>query len=326
MKIRALAFSALIAIIVSLCSCSLPWIHYENAPEKWRHQWIYSSLTACREAMDGIIAAADAGDREALKKMFAPNVYNQPGFDKELDDFLAAYPGSFSSDNADLSDMYDHGGVESSSIDAGVSKYRYSRGGHVTLNGEYYIMNIALCYIDDADKDAVGVTSFHIYTMNSWARYIENDDYDYYRPHYPEFEEEHALGCYMNRDREARLIDGDVFVFENDPEMTPVTEEQMNYVIVNGMDDGRLTTYDFSYMLEPFHGEERRKQYSNSASRAYKLESSGDEQRYAVFYRDQNDIVQYILIFTEGEYDSNNRNYFYSAKDYEDADESDDDS
>ena len=127
--------------------------------------------------------------------------------------------------------------------------------------------------------------------------------------------EERALCCYMNRDREARLIDGDVFVFENDPEMTPVTEEQMNYVIVNGMDDGRLTTYDFSYMLEPFHGEERRKQYSNSASRAYKLESSGDEQRYAVFYRDQNDIVQYILIFTEGEYDSKNRNYLYSVND-----------
>ena len=314
---------AISAVVISLCSCSLPWEHYENAPEKWRHTWfIYSSGLACEEAMDGLIAAAEAGDREALKKMFAPNVYNQPGFDKELDDFLAAYPGGFLSENADLSDMYDHGGVESGSVDEGSRNYRYGRGGHVTLNGEYYIMDVDLCYINDAVKDAVGVTSFHIYTMNSVARYKENDNYYYGYPHYPEFDKERALGCYMNRDREAAYINGGFFAFDNMPEVLPTEQEIIDAVNKVNKKDGKIPVGDLTGLFGDFHGEEKRDSYAADSDKAYILAPVDGIRRFARITI-RNGMITYIYTCPESSLDYNNRNIIYRAGDYKDTDDSD---
>ncbi len=272
MRKRICAVSALIILAVSLCSCGLlPWVHYENAPDRWRHSWLYNDNYAVEEAVNELVAAADAGDREALKKMFAPNIYNQDGFDDLLDDFLKAYPGGFSSESVDLSELYGASTGERRT-DGGKSINTASNGAYILLDGKYYTISVSICYTNELDPGEVGVTKFRIRSLSAAAEYS-----------YLNKDETRPLLCDLNNNYDARLLYGWLYMF--DPELDRVyTKEEIVEAAEACREEygGEVPLSAMADRLGKPNGWHATSSYPYDLDRAYILEPENGERQYAV--------------------------------------------
>ncbi len=293
MRKRICALSVLIILAVSLCSCGLlPWVHYENAPDRWRHSWLYNDNYAVEEAVNELVAAADAGDREALKKMFAPNIYNQDGFDELLDDFLKAYPGGFSSESVDLSELYGASTGERQT-DGGKNINTASNGAYIVLDGKYYSFYIRICYTNDFDPDEVGVTVFRIRSLSSAGEYsyLNKDDT---RP----------LMCDVSSNYDARLLNVGMnsWLYIFDPELDRVyTKEEIVGAAEKCREEygGEVPLSALTDRLGKPNGWDTTGSDPYDIDRAYILEPEDGEQQYAVLrVRDMK--VTSIIVCREG--------------------------
>lgn len=297
----------------------MPWVHYENAPDKWRHKWIYTDSAAIRDAVTEFTEAADAGDREAVKKLFAPNIYNEDGFDEQLDDFLEAYPTGFSTDNADISEMFD-GSFEERHTDDGKLTAECGSGGWVTLNGEYYNMYVKLCYMNENDPNEVGITKFYLMSLSAKADNVERDiqegieDTRRINEGLPKLEKDPVwLFCDVNHNRDARLINGGVYVFDESEKKLFTEEEIIEAAVKCRKADEEFTSGMLVKELGFPAGYDALTYNPYDLSLVYQLEPENGEPRYAVV-NVETQKVRSIDVCGEGSYDWYGYYVIYSKK------------
>lgn len=65
--------------------------NYTCLTDEWRNEYVPEDKAA-KAAMEAMLKAADEGDKEEIKAMFSENAQNEQ-LDKQIDQFLATYPG-----------------------------------------------------------------------------------------------------------------------------------------------------------------------------------------------------------------------------------------
>ncbi len=295
------ATSLLLAIVMTVGSCTFLNTSYENAPDEWRHSWLINDRYTIKQALTELTAAADTGDREAFKKMFAPNLYNSEGFDEQLDTFFSCYPGGLCNEENDFSEMY-YGGMGERKTHSGKSRYTYSTGGTVTANGEYYHIYLKICNKDENDPDEVGVMMFYVMSLCGWARELYDDHYygTVKKHFYDEFENDPKLLCVMNNNQDVRLIDGWIYVFEPQ-EGRHLTEDDILKAVDKSIEDiDHVSEFSLKDILGERDGEDADiNVFSWSKGIVYMLDEQNGVQRYAVIELSAY-TVERIKICTEG--------------------------
>ena len=135
---------------------------YEHYTDKWKYGWV-SDNEARREAINGLLSAAESGDREALAKNFTEEIREKEGFSKALDDFLAAYPKGLA-----LCELNGHGGASGGKTGE-VTERNTSISYTCELDGKWYYMSLSVCHENSADKSKVGVTYFLVESLEANA-------------------------------------------------------------------------------------------------------------------------------------------------------------
>lgn len=230
---------------------------YDNPIDKWRNEWV-SEYTAQRDAINGLLGAADSGDRSAFADMFAPVVKNNEKFSAQLDSFFEAYPVGFSECELDRRSgggggSYNYGEVVRTSSDV------YN----CWLGDEWYHITVHYCYENTTAPDEVGVDFFCIENMEASAvdRKYSDDDF---------------IVCSIIDESKvtARMIGGYPFVFEPTPERSITLEQMREY----------LEKYDDLWHLTQEIGKPNvTKKYENSTGydHYYELTSSDGSPLYA---------------------------------------------
>lgn len=248
------AVSVLVGVTTSSVSTGIKRMSYENVTDKWRNEWT-TDTGAARDAIEELLSAADAGDRERFARTFTPNIQRSAGFEGYLDDFFAAYPVGLSecdreSRMSGSSGSHDDDGRY---YETGSSYYIF------VMNGEWYRIDMSFCYQHNDSPDDVGVTFFSVENLEANAL-----DISYDRP----------LVCNIKSESEvsARLIGGHAFVFEPTPDRVITVEEMKAYVAECGtmqalmdkigkpnvaMKYSNCTGYENYYELAPENGEPR---------------------------------------------------------------------
>ena len=186
---------------------------YDNPIDKWRNEWV-SEYTAQMDAINGLLGAADSGDRSAFADMFAPVVKNNKKFSAQLDSFFETYPIGFSECELDRKSgggggSYNYGEVVRTSSDV------YN----CWLDDEWYHISVHYCYENTNAPDEVGVDFFCIENLEACAvdrKYSDND----------------FIVCSIIDESRvtARMIGGSPFVFEPTPQRSITLEQMREYL------------------------------------------------------------------------------------------------
>lgn len=173
---------------------------------------------ALGEAVDGLFAALDARDGEAVKALFSPYVREKDtDMMEQVDRLLAVYPGLTGRYNWE-----DDGGFKQRSGGS------YSNTAHCTIyatcGGEDYWCWLGLMY-QNSDPDKVGVTSIRFFTADEFCG-IWYDDWD--------IPKEEGLAVYAERtlDCEVRAIEGRAYKYT--PPEAPLDLAQVEDFLADG--------------------------------------------------------------------------------------------
>lgn len=178
-----------------------------------------------------ILKAADSGDREAFAGKFSEYTRKQPGFEEEMDAFLASYPGNMS--NIKTEDMRDLlMDYAEYNIDDGKSvtdRYK-SIGGY--CNDRWYYIFISYSDGVGSDEDYKGLNRIMILDEGARLNFKINGSVKTFK--YMLCEIEYA-------DPDSYRIIGNDPVLWNPKARSPVTEDQMKDIINNCEDYSDLT-------------------------------------------------------------------------------------
>lgn len=126
------------------------------------------------QAVDDFFAALDAGDKEAIKEMFAPSVQNEDtDLEKQIEYLIEKYPGPTEYCGRDGADHESHSSRKGKRTSSGWSPFP------VISNGEYYWCTFEITYQNDTDKDQAGITQVCFFSFNDYCdiRYDEDKKY-----------------------------------------------------------------------------------------------------------------------------------------------------
>ena len=275
---------------------------YDSLPELYESRRLTESK-AVRTALDYMLEDADAGDRDAFAKNFSSPIRNDEEFDKNIEAFFSAYPGSLS----DL-EFVKGGGSGSESLHYGHNEKTFSQFYSCRAGDEAYFISISVCYENTDNPSELGVTQFILWNTEGYADYKYTD---YGGVVYPD-DDEYCL-CYMKTSDEvnARLVDGTPYRWtESDKE--PITEAEMKDLLSNcyNIDDVRSsglvgapnveyeipnsTGEQYIYELKPENGEPRFVKIScSSDGRIIEAISDGDDKsdpsEWLVEFREKSD-------------------------------------
>ncbi len=137
---------------------------YENIIDKWRYENV-SNYSAANGALGALLEVADNGDEYALKKLFAPNIYNNTNFTSQLDKFFDFYPAGLSKCELEV-DL----GSSDAAYDSGNAVKTGSASASCYLDDEWYYIHLDFCFKNTASPDDVGVTFFSIENLEANAQ------------------------------------------------------------------------------------------------------------------------------------------------------------
>lgn len=220
---------------------------YAHVTDGWRSGRYIAEDRAKEEAIEGLLTAADAGDRDYFEKMFTPKLRERSDFQRLVDAFFESYPNGLS-----LCERSEHWGN-------GINNALFT----CFLDGEWYSMKLELCYGRRYTPDDVGVTFFCIENLEAYA--IDRD-----------YGEDDFLLCEIVDESEvtARLIYGRGSLFTPTPDRSITVEEMKSY----------LEQYDDLDDLTARIGEpnvDNESKYSNDRHCYYELVPEDGEPRYA---------------------------------------------
>ena len=193
---------------------------YDSIVEKWKDKTVFEK-EASEDAINALLKAAEAKDREEFAENFSDVIRSEEGFDNRVDDFLSAFPAGLS--KAEL--KYNGGGAGGSSGEDWVRKgaaYNYV----CTLDGEWYLVTVSFCFRNDKHPEEIGVEEFVIMNKNARAYHIQMASKD------PEYFDGIDLLCDVRSEEEtpARLIGGTPYLW-TESGYSKHTEDEMRELL-----------------------------------------------------------------------------------------------
>ncbi len=171
--------AALIAVsfVVSVAINAFHNVTASNFRERWinSNSWI-TDTSAQSEALEGFFEAADKGDKEAVKALYAYDIQINNALDKQVDDFLKDYPGGFSGLEVDFK-----GGMSD-----GMDPAYISKSAEVVKDGVTYFIHISACYKNSENPRKVGLEYISLKTKQGMISECDSDfsiDTDYHFIH-----------------------------------------------------------------------------------------------------------------------------------------------
>ncbi len=247
------AICLVISLVVSLFSGRFGGSDFRNVTEGWRKGGYVSDTKAKWEAINGLLTAADAGDRDSFERMFTPRLQKKGNFREAIDAFFESYPNGLSLCELDGG----YGMTTGWQVETASTSYT------CFLDGEWYYMGLEICFRNPESPDDVGVTFFCIENLEAYAL-----DRDYGKDEF--------VACEIKNESEvtARLINRRGYLFTPTPDRSITVEQMKSY----------LEKYDDLDDLAARIGKPNAsKQYSNSrgADYCYELVPENGEPRYA---------------------------------------------
>ena len=200
-------------LVRSVLSQNKEETEYSNPIDKWRNEFV-TEYTARIDAIDGLLGAADLGDRSAFADMFAAVVKNNEKFSAQLNSFFESYPVGLSE-----CELNRTGGGAGGSYKYGDAVKTVSDVYNCRLGDEWYRIVVHYCIENTTDPDEIGIIHFHIENF-------EADALD------REYSEDDFIVCSIVDESmvTARMIGGRPFVFEPTPERSITLEQMKEYL------------------------------------------------------------------------------------------------
>lgn len=200
----ALPVSFLAVFVFSVISNTLEQAEWDSLRDEWINSHVYDS-SAKRDAVEAFLEAADAGDKEAIRLMFTENIQASQALDKQIDDFLAVYPGGFA-------------GCETSSwggMSEGMDPAYLYQSAEIEKDGEIFHLSIGACYQNSENPHCVGIEFFYLKSEEAYA-------YEYDTDYTVDTSKVFVRGNFQNYDSfDARAIGAHTYVYkEIDRELT----------------------------------------------------------------------------------------------------------
>ena len=173
-------------IAVYVVKTDLNKAHWEREATTIVELWQHTNVTeekAAGQALEALLKAADAGDKEAFVGSFAEPVREDPEFEREVKLFFDEYsefPGA-------LAELEFDGGVSSGSAehDRGITTRTAHAHYDIKLGDESYYIKVSYCFENDEHPEQIGVTGFEVMNLGGYVDYhltmegreLEHDDY-----------------------------------------------------------------------------------------------------------------------------------------------------
>lgn len=239
---------------------------YDSIVAKWKNETVFEK-EAADDALNAVLAAAEAKDHDEFAENFTDIVRSKTGFDGKVNLFLDAFPAGLS--GAELE--YSGGGAGGSSGEKGWRKGA-SCSYECTLNGEYYCLNVSFCFCSDENPEEIGVESFTVMNKNARAYHLgmASDDPDYF--------DRIDLLCDIKSEEEmpARLIGGTPYLW-TETDVPKLTADEMRDLLG---EYGTLGVKEVRDRIGPAN--DTYKSFNNASYRHYyELQPENGEPRYA---------------------------------------------
>ena len=128
---------------------------YDSFVEKWKNERTYERQ-AQEECLGPMFEAADAGDKERLISYF-PETADKAELSRQLDSFLAEYPGGLAEGEFDFESPAMDG-----RYDDGKETKKFFGSGVVRKDGETYYVIIEAMFVNENEPENVGITKFTV--------------------------------------------------------------------------------------------------------------------------------------------------------------------
>lgn len=200
---------------------------YTTITETWQKEFVFSE-GAKTQAIEALLKATEAGDKESFKSCFSDTVRGNSDFDKRVDSFFTSYPGGF-----DKTKFVERGGVQGYNYDKYDGSNRVSVGTDrylTTVGEDDFVIVVGYCYKNEDHPEDVGITFFSIRNLGGQAVFEsgfdpeESDTCNYYMKDY--------LTCDIRPASElsARMIAGGIYVW-NESDGPVLTRDEMSSVL-----------------------------------------------------------------------------------------------
>jgi len=143
--------------------------HYQCVPDIWRNESV-SQTSAEDEIIKALLTSADKGSRDVFARNFTPEMQKAKGFDKAVDDFLAAYPVGLSECKKN-----DKTRPDSDSYETEATVKTDSLSFRCDLGETNYFIILEYCYRNDDHPEKVGVTNFKVMNLEAAAVYYDGE-------------------------------------------------------------------------------------------------------------------------------------------------------
>ena len=216
-----LPVGAALWFLISVIANGFERMTWSNFRDEWKNSSYVTDTGARHDAVEAFLEAADRGDREAIKDMFTDRIQKNTNLEKQIDEFLAVYPGGLSEGKV--------GSWGGSS--GGFDPADLYQSGEIRLDGEIYHISIGLCYQNSEHPDLVGIE--YICIKSEEAEAFECDsgftidtDRTFIRGNFQEYDE-----------FEARVIGPHTYAYVETDRV--LTKAQMDEAVENsyGLDD-----------------------------------------------------------------------------------------
>lgn len=157
---RAIAFIALITVIISLMSCSLFSIFEKNREDK-----LY------RNAIDDFFTALETKNTDGILSLFSKSAIEEDkNIQNSINKLIEIYPDT---PTQILFDGLLHGSYTQTD---GLYRAAISSTFPVFCGGEYYWIYLELVYEDDFHTDNIGISCIEFYTADEYCIYYHSDE------------------------------------------------------------------------------------------------------------------------------------------------------
>ncbi len=202
--------AAILWFLISVIANSFERMSWVNFRDEWKNSSYVTDTGARHDAVEAFLEAADNSDKEAIKDMFTDNIQLSSALDKQIDEFLAVYPGGLSEGKTGS-----WGGAS-----AGFDPADLYQSGEIELNGEVYHISIGLCYQNSARPDLVGIEYIYLKSEEAYA-------YEYDTDYTVDSERTFIRGNFKEYDEfEARVIGPHTYAYVESDRV--LTKEQMD--------------------------------------------------------------------------------------------------
>lgn len=183
--------SVVVSVITSEVKLNIERQGYNNCIDKWKNEWV-SSEEVKEDIMTELFAAAEIGDKEAVRALFVKSVQDNPKFDSQLDEFLKEFPKG----------VYWKPGTGSGSQSGSYEEETTYVNCMVYRGEERYYVSFSACNDNKNNKDEVGLE--HFYINSEKAEVLEDE------PSFEGYAEDEYIAARIKveGDFETRLIGG----------------------------------------------------------------------------------------------------------------------